>query len=368
MVNLKNEYTLENLSAVITAIRFPMICLIVLDHVTIPTSMITAYPGLQLSFSEFLCDLFSKSLSGVGVPLFFFISGYLFFRGFHPTFQSYFYKLKGRIRSLFIPYLIYTYIAIFIFAIMQMVLPQMMSGAHEPIAEWSVCDWLRNGLWLYEDEGIPFVGALWFVRNLLVMVVASPIIWWTIHLTKGWIVVALGILWYMDVWQFGIPGTMGLFFFTTGGVMSKLNFLNVFARLHYVWAFFLVMLIIDALTKDFEWNAWLHRITILLGVPLFVNFFSFVVVHRKWHIHALLTEATFFVYAAHTPYIAQFEKIIIKLFPLSSNCIIADMESTILYFFYMIFFVTALVLIYWFIKKVSPCFASILTGGRIVKS
>ena len=100
-------------------LRFPLIVLVVYIHNYgspydySPIINWTSISGFDLY--EIIRIFISKVISHIAVPCFFFISGYLFFSNivfFNK--QTYLSKLKKRINTLFIPYLLWNIIAIFI--------------------------------------------------------------------------------------------------------------------------------------------------------------------------------------------------------------------------------------------------------------
>ena len=160
-------------SRLITFLRFPLLAGVVVIHGVIVSAIVRQGGGnIDLPMAMFTESLLSRSICGICVPLFFFISGYLFFLKCDEFgWKLYKEKLSKRFHSLFIPYVIYTCIAIALFGILQVLIPQLQSGAHVPIKDWSIWDFVHNGLWRYGDEGIPFIGPFWFLRNLMVIVV-----------------------------------------------------------------------------------------------------------------------------------------------------------------------------------------------------
>lgn len=85
----------------------------------------------------------SRILASVAVPLFFFISGYLFF--FRTTFSVDVYKkkLKSRIKTLLIPYLFWNFVVLVGHWIVTVLSPvQLTSGAYKQVSDYTVCDYL----------------------------------------------------------------------------------------------------------------------------------------------------------------------------------------------------------------------------------
>lgn len=98
------------LSKTIMFLRFPLIIAVVLIHTNF--NGLTMNGTLWVSEGQFptydlVYHVVSNELARIAVPLFFFISGFLFF--YHSDFSKEIYrkKLKKRIRTLLIPYMFY---------------------------------------------------------------------------------------------------------------------------------------------------------------------------------------------------------------------------------------------------------------------
>ena len=81
---------------------------------------------LNKGFNWIFQNFFSNGITRIAVPLFFIISGYLFFLQFQPTIENYFEKIKKRIKTLFIPYLIWSIIGVLLYFVLQTI-PQSQS-------------------------------------------------------------------------------------------------------------------------------------------------------------------------------------------------------------------------------------------------
>ena len=267
---IKGQIASTHISRLISSLRFPMTAGVVMIHCGVVSLFMKKENGEELVVAKYLED-FSHSALGICVPLFFFISGYLFFLKGEWSWNKYLQKLRSRFHSLFIPYVIYTAMAIAIFGVMQEVMPQLQSGSHVPIKDWGILDFIKNGLWRYEDENIPFCGALWYIRNLMMVVLLSPLVYSMIrHVGKIGIII-LGVLCCTRIWTFGIPGTLALFYFSWGGYFSLngKDFTKAFHPYQPLGWLSIPLFITDAATKQWEGNQCLHQVAVLVGV-LFV--------------------------------------------------------------------------------------------------
>lgn len=354
----------NNLSSkIISLIRFPMICGIVLIH----SQNNNFVPNdVHLPLYTFLSNILSNGIARICVPLFYFISGYLFFYQIKKwNTEIYLRKLKRRIQSLLYPYFIYISLAILCFWILQQLMPQFLSGANKPIAEWNLTDLLR-AYWKYGDqENTPFVGPLWFIRNLMVIVIFSPAIYLFITKFKTYGIILLGIFWIMGYKEFAIPGTMALFFFCAGSYYSifKLDFAMIFTKIKISYIY-LFLLFLDTFTKDKVYNEYLHRITIILGILFFIKIIVRLISKYDVKLPPILLASSFFIYAVHEPYYDQIRKIIFKILPLANNTFYMDIQMSVYYLSIAILYICFLILIFSIISRHIPLITKILSVGR----
>ena len=153
------------------------------------------------------------TLSRVCVPLFFMISGYLYFcniKCFDK--QTYIIKLKKRGHSLLEPYLFYNGVAICLFVLMGLVKPELQSGIVPPLAQWTPA-LVASLFWDYGGN-LPIVPQFWFIRNLMLIVLLTPVLYWLIKRLKMLVVVIIGALWggqYLGIWNTRNNGVVFLY-------------------------------------------------------------------------------------------------------------------------------------------------------------
>lgn len=136
-------------------------------------------------------DLFSRGMmliTEVCVPLFFVISGFLFFRNAPNKVGVDFFvgKWKKRVFSLLIPYLIANCVAFACYWAANRFAPDMMSGFFGD-------DW-RNPIFVFWTG--PINMSLWFIRDLIIACIVAPLVWLLVRYTRIWGVLALGVIWF----------------------------------------------------------------------------------------------------------------------------------------------------------------------------
>ena len=102
----------------------------------------------------------------VAVPMFFTLSGMLFFRNYSP--EDYFKKLKKRFHSLVIPYLSWNVITVIFAAVTTAFLSQYFAG-RKPF-EWSLSS-VFLGVF-HHKYNLPF----WFIFSLIYFVICTPVV------------------------------------------------------------------------------------------------------------------------------------------------------------------------------------------------
>lgn len=172
-------------SMIIDFFRFPLIFLVVLHHANIKVANPFAN-DIQLFSGDFYYNIsaifFANILTYFAVGLFFFISGFLFFLNVSSfTSDIYKSKIKRRFRTLFIPYLLWNiifYTVLSIYEARAVNLTELLNWhiLYDYNYIGSRTDWAGNVI----DNYAPFVVPLWFVRDLFITCLFSPVIYFFI--------------------------------------------------------------------------------------------------------------------------------------------------------------------------------------------
>ncbi len=291
----------QKTSQVITWLRFPLIMAVVMLHTYLidkPIGGIVYVRSGQFPFFDYLEHIIRVEIANMAVPLFFFISGFLFFCGEAFTRNTFIVKLKKRFHSLLIPYLFWNTCFIVFIASIEMVHPGWLTEK-KSLVNMSFSDFL-NAYWDLDQGLIP----LWFIRDLMILNILSFVLYWIIKKTNFFLLIVLGILWIYQIgqWTPGI-GVRASFFYSFGAWFSikRLNFVEVLRqyRIPLLTSSFL-LIIIDTYfwSKDLSYTFFfqLSQIIGILGIIVFVDF---LLQHQKIHIYRVLTESSFFVFVFH---------------------------------------------------------------------
>ena len=198
---------------VIRQLRFPMIVLVTFAH---------SYGKVEDGFSllasdwntyEFLKLLVSQTLVKVAVPVFFIMSGYLFFANVDKwDVVTYKKKILRRIKTLLIPYLIWN----LLMAVKLKTFSMSMFWAYWDPAGKQI-DWFGHEQLMTAPANMP----LWFLRDLMVVSLLTPIIYILARRLGYWLMAVLTILYLSGICAF-IPGlsAYAVYFFTFGAFFS----------------------------------------------------------------------------------------------------------------------------------------------------
>lgn len=169
-------------SKAIACLRAPLIVGVVMLHanlfnlVTQWTGEAPKWPGWLIFYFRNIVNVLFPSC----VAIFFLLSGYFFFTGEQPKKIFYFKeKWRSRVRTLLVPYILWNSIALLLFYVKSSNLLgglSMQSGE-----EFSVVKYL-SGYWAFYYSGdIPVNGPLWFVRDLMVVSLLAPLLYWLLR-------------------------------------------------------------------------------------------------------------------------------------------------------------------------------------------
>lgn len=348
-----SNYTIR-LSAAITWLRFPLIFLIIMLH----CYSVQRVEGANDLYFRILYP-FSLWLGETGVPGFFFISGLLLFM----SKKNYLQKLQTRTHTLLIPYLLWNFILVVIYITLYAVgHPQNING--RSMTEYGVIDYIR----LFWDRGsfddgnfVPILCPLWYIRNLIIMVIFSPLLYYVIRYTRELFLIAIALWWMTTNNNAFIPQT--ILFFSLGAYFSifDINPLRIASEnkaiIIVLFGIFAVGDIFSHTVMGTPINLQLHRISLILNIPVLLLLADFCV--RHGFSSKLLPNSAFIVFCVHYPIVVLLRKICISRFSNSS-----DGVHILLYFVCVIIATLLSIGIYSILERHFPKLKNILSGNR----
>lgn len=359
-------------------LRFPLMVLVVLIHVNLYLEPINlGSVNLAGLTAMDVCNLFRASISHVlahvAVPLFFFISGYLFFLKLRKwDWSLYAAKLKRRVKTLLVPYLIWNTIAILVYLLVELRL-NSFSAIWDFIGQngywklyWSSSVW--NGARLnWFGQSVPMTGPfavpLWFLRDLMVMMVFSPLLWCLFRYLKAW---GLALIVLCHVSQVGIPGftTTTILFFGAGAYCS----LNGIDTTQWTWKYryliyvaALVLWVVDTFYDGYLTPVG-NRIFPFFEIVGSMAVFNLAtaLVRKGARVHRLLSSSAFFIYVSHIVLFLRVGSAVSHRVFTSGSAL----SLALSYLFTAFLTVAMCVACYWLLKKFTPRLCSLLTGQR----
>lgn len=306
---------------------------------------------------------FSEIIARIAVPLFFFMSGFLFFYKMPAyTMNVFGAKFKTRLKTILVPYLFWNLAVIALYYLSQLFFPYLMSGETKLISSYSFLDWGR-AFWNIQG-GMPICYQFWFMRDLMVVMLFSPLIYLVLKLLRGYAIIVLGVLWLCNYW-FTLSGfsIAAFFFFSLGAYFSiyKKNFVTLTKPFLPITAILYPLISIVVLCfRDQNWcQEYLSQINILLGMVLTISLVSYFLKKGTFRVNQFLSDSSFFIYAYHGMVLIFLIKILVKILKPQS-----DGMALAIYVISPLIVITGGLLIYSVIKKYFPRITRIITGGR----
>lgn len=296
----------------------------------------------------------SKCVAGCCVPIFFMLSGFLFFKNVESFSGSvYLSKLRSRVRSLLIPYLIWNILAAALFIFKVRILG---FDGYDVIVDdhIRVVPFLR-GFWDL-NSGYPYDFAFWFIRRLMILVVLSPIAW-LIAYNRWMIFVMFTILMAFNIDLYGLE------YFSLGAVFARQDLkLSRYSGVGVAMLFFIVTVFMVS-AMNLEWIIWrMMVIRNLLGALVFLSCSRFITGCGilSGRIGKSLVSSTFMIYGVHSLYPTLVRRLFAELIGVRST---AGCLAT--YFLTWCVLVVTSWLVYLLLRRFMPGVLSVMTGGRI---
>lgn len=371
-------------SQTIDWLRFPLVVAVVFIHGfgepgVVDTSQIHWRTLDDMDIYNLLRISISHVLASVAVPFFFLVAGYFFFYK-QKTFDkhSYVLKLKGRMRTLFIPYLLWSLIYLLPVVLVKL-LAFFIKG--KPLSNlwlffeekgwwhvfwdcevwgWENLNWLGEPSLMTAPGNVP----LWFLRDLMVLVLLSPVVYWLMKHLKGFALLGLFLCYISGVW-INVPGLtlISVFFFSLGAYLSlhDYNFIQIARKFYRValissLSLFPLMVMFDGQ----QWGFRLSPFFIVSALTVILGLVSFLVEKGKVRVVAFLSKSSFFIYLLHTINILWTMKAFFESLIPDGNFLLMSLR----YFAISLSTVGCCLILYWFLQRFAPRFLLLLTGNR----
>lgn len=328
----------------------------------------------------------SQVLPRVAVPLFFLISGYLYFYKLKEwnTFQ-YVKKTKKRFRSLVLPYFYWNCIAYLVMLAWNFkevifrgkswnkFFDYLQTFNYHIFLDSSKWDggWHCFGLFKSIAMTGPIDYPLWFVRNLIVLTLLTPMFHFLIRRIGKTFILVLGLAYISNLIAYPLLGMSDVFYFCLGCYMS-INNITIFScfnrikRLAYFSAsFFSCLCVYFDVIGNTRVRGVLMPIYVFFGVICVYCFvYNLVSSHKNIKQFPVLVSSSFFVFSIHTIFINTYAKSSIHVLINYIFRFCPILVSIIGYIMPPFIVAATCVLIYVCMKKLVPFVLSALTGNR----
>ena len=311
---------------------------------------------------------FAQGVCRVAVPVFFLISGYLFYVGLECwDWKIWKEKMLRRLWTLLIPYLVWNILSLFIGAGGEFVKYFLDGGAFPDLVLWFRHQGGIRALW-DGRSGMPYDYPLWFIRDLIILVALSPVLHFIVRKTHIYGLLVLLVLYLSDFW-IHIPGfsSAGFFFFSFGALFSirQLDFTVPF-RKYWIPAFVLALPCLIGMTMTFverlKFWEYLQRPFTLFGSIAVIGMVASLFGRGRLRVHPLLSESSFFIFAAHGTIVLPFVNYcMLRLLPHDGQVmrfVVFLLTGTVI--------ILVLLGIYVLMRRWMPKTLSFLTGNRAV--
>jgi surface polysaccharide O-acyltransferase-like enzyme len=350
----------RELSERISILRLPLIVGVVFIHAYDPA----IEKGIGLRYTgwvQFVTNYISVGLAAVSVPLLFLFSGYLFFYGFSATPSGFLRKIRKRGKTLLLPLIFWNGWCLAVTALAQAIpaTRQYFSGRAAPIAHFSALDYANALLGVTRH---PIAYQFWFVRDLLLLVLLSPLIFLVLKRAPVLFLALVTLWWGLDhVWTLPILSREAILFFSIGSMLAMREIdLCRLDKVALVCWLYLPLSIADALTKHNAANGLIHRLSEVCGVACVFCLTKYVrQASFSRDILMALSATSFFVFASHEPLLTIARKLSFRLVSSPGELAIIG-----LYFADPLIVIGVCIAAYYVCRKIMPQFTGMITGGR----
>lgn len=378
----ENSQINPDFSRRITALRFVLAVFVVFIHSTagdivdgaVEVSFAGSVMHIQVPlYVQIIQSFWTSVLGGVAVPLFFVISSYLFFAKPKPVLKT----VKSKLRSIVVPYIFWTVLTIlFYFAAQSFSFSRAYFSKEENIIRsWRFLDFVKAFVgrkFGNLDYWHPLVYQFWYVRNLLIFMIFSPLIKFLASrfpLSYFCVILCASILRMCGVFDDPLWIFPALFYFSLGFYAVRFIGPVLFALDKIRWNDFLISYFAFTVLRMYFDFSKIPSSSVVGFLHCIFTILAFVKLAGTWARNekvfarlSSLSDFSFWIYAAHAPFaVTAIKKLIIKFLPMQR------FYGTLIL---LQFFATAFVTVFFLmilgaaLKKFIPKLFAFITGGR----
>ena len=349
-------------SQALDLLRFPLAIIIVTVHIF--GRQLESFNIADAPILSFVISFINSFLRSQSVPIYFFISGYVFFIGLEKWDMSkWSNKLHNRKNSLLVPYLIWN--TILLIAIL---ITHWNNGINYSTSSILSCYWSYDGeLSGVAPTGAPINYPLWFLRDLMVMVLITPVLFKLLKNKGELLLIFFSILWLVHFWgyiDFYVPAS-ALFFFSFGAYMSinGKNVVSEFRKVSKISAigFGLLGIVHMYLCSNsyYELAKIIKPFIVFSGLFFAFNTSAWLLEKSYVKTNKFLSSASFFIYITHS--------LILQSVYIVSWSIVhpnSDLIALSFYILNIVFTILISLLLFYLMSKYTPNLLSFIAGRK----
>ena len=313
----------------------------------------------SMSLCYYLQEGISEMLGRLAVPMFFAISGALFFKGTDESIKDVYQKQRRRVKTLVVPYIFATlFISIFF-------LIHLLTGAlHflEPELHYLAEPWwmILFRLFLYNIPGEgPYSYYLWFLRDLIIVVCFTPLLWKLKRLRFGFEIFMI-LMFLISLFSIRFLPIKAFFWFCFGAKMLQKPIRSLYVSFGLL--FYIAVSIFQLVLPNDVWKYFEYPI-IVIGVLCLWHYYDKVVpatfLLESHKMLNLICHSIFFIYLYHATLLNIIRWCLVNYLPHSL------LTYALAYLVSPWITIACLVVIALLLQKLFPRFYSVLVGGRV---
>lgn len=288
-------------------------------------------------------ETFWSKVTAIAVPMFFLISGFLFYRTF--SMENLWEKYKTRLRSIIIPYISWATLYYFYFVIISLIPFTRNVIGEEAMVSFSIMEWIK-ALWVESYY------TLWFLKSLIIFIVIAPLLYIMLKnrgkLPIGTMALVIIMLNSIYCWV-NVPS--GLEIYAIGSWLG-INYKELVLYRNRKITFVAIIYICWMLFTGFKYYNIFTEVILFSAMWFALDVREYNAKLPWW------MKITFFTYVAHDVFLEAFEKIVLILFGNKAMWALLD------YVFMPIIVFILLVVIAYVMKKYFRNVWKVLTGYR----
>lgn len=297
------------------------------------------------------------------MPLFYLISGYLFFQSFDGSKRAYLSKIKKRVSTLLVPFLFWNILLLTVIILLQNIsfTETFFNSGKKPILSYRAIEYVCA---IFGIGRSPISYQFWFIRDLILLMLFSPVIFILARHLPKLSFFLLFLLWFFNINS--IIDNEAIFFFYSGCAICT-NGISTTRVDNYHWKLtitFLPCALFDTYNIMSHsmippTDSFFHKIVILLGILWIWSLTSEFI--ETWTSKRLqsISYISFFVFAFHEPLVTVLKKLSIMIFKPQETVII-----TFIYFLVPISATIISICVGVLLRRMAPSLYRTATGNR----